>query len=79
MSMEALNRLGRPALVTCEHCAGPRVRIRMRELRHELTVTPSPLLARLVRQLRNVYGSDATIYVCSACSCVTGDLSRHSH
>jgi hypothetical protein len=79
MTLEALGTLGRLASVTCEHCGGPRMKIMMRELRHELYRDPSPLLARCVQQLRRLYGKDATIYVCSACSCVTGDLDRHSH
>ena len=79
MTMEILAGLGRPALVSCEHCGQVRVRLLMRELRVQLWRDPSPLLARMVKQLRGIYGPDATIYVCSACSCVTGDLTKHSH
>jgi hypothetical protein len=79
VSMEILEKLGRPALVSCEHCGQPRAKLHMRELRHACYGNPSPLFVRLVSQLRRIYGADATIFICSACSCVTGDLTRHSH
>jgi hypothetical protein len=79
MTFEALEGLGTVALVSCEHCGQPRTKLRMRQLRAELGRVPSPLLLRMVGQLRKIYGGDATIYVCSACSCVTGDLAKHSH
>ena len=79
MSMEALSTLGRPALVNCEHCGAVRMRMTMTDLRYELLARPTPLLLRITKQLRNIYGGHATIYVCTACSCVTGDLTKHTH
>jgi hypothetical protein len=73
MTFQALAGLGTVALVSCEHCGQPRTKLRMRQLRAELG------RVRLVAQLRRIYGTDATIFVCSACSCVTGDLTKHSH
>ena len=78
-NFQDLGSLGTVALVSCEHCGRPRTKLMMRKLRAELYQNPSPLLVRLVAQLRRIYGKDATIYMCSACSCVTGDLTKHSH
>ena len=79
MTLEALSKIGHVALVRCEHCGSRRMSTSMRELRAALQDEPTPLLARAVQQLRRMYGRDARLFVCSACSCVTGDLRNHSH
>lgn len=79
MSLEALSKIGRRCLVPCEHCGSERMVTSMADLRAALHEDPTPLLARAVAQLRRIYGRDTRLFVCSACSCVTGDLTKHSH
>lgn len=79
MTLQALSKIGHVALFSCEHCGSQRMATTMRELRQALREDPTPLLARAVGQLRRIYGRDAELFVCSACSCVTSDFRNHSH
>jgi len=79
MTLEALSKIGRVALVSCEHCGSSRMVTSVAELRKALQAEPTPLLARAVQQLRRLYGSHAPLFICSACSCVTADNRNHSH
>ena len=79
MTLQALSNIGRVALVPCEHCGAQRMVTTVADLRAALRAEPTPLLARAVFQLRRIYGLNARLFVCSACSCVTADNRDHAH
>ena len=79
MTLQALSYVGHVADVDCEHCGGQRMVMTVTELRSALHAEPTPLLARAVYQLRQLYGARAPLFVCSACSCITADSRDHAH
>jgi len=63
----------------CPHCGSDRLVTSVRRLRRSFADSPTPLLLHVVAELRHEYGTEAPLYLCAGCKCVTADSSPHAH